>query len=552
MEWKTKIRRIISGCYAGCVVTVFFFFLYLCANIASHAVHNQMNTSFGEFKEYKMVHTEDENTPLGVKDVYTMRISDVSEGGSSLAFYSIHQNVEAYIEEECVFTYRPEETNAFGRTPGSNWNTVLINAADAGKEVQVVLAPVYESSRNIIPEFYVGSKYGIWLYIIKEDLLPLLLSLAAIIMGLVFIFFTVSIYHTAEVDKSLFMLGMFSLNIGLWKITDITSMSLIFPFSIPLANLPFLCLMLVVVPFILYVKELYSTRDSIIWYIPCAASMMISLLELGLQIKGIADLRETLWMTHASMVFLALVFVFMSVRELRTVGWNKKLQTLLGCGCACILGMAVDIVVYYVSNGTSMMVLGMVGFLTYIIVLGVRSVKETRRLMAIGIQARKYEEMAYHDQLTGILNRTAYAEYIEQKDFSPENSIVVMFDLNNLKKCNDTLGHEKGDRYIRCSAELIEKVFGDIGKCYRMGGDEFCVLLKGVSLEECGKRVQRLKVEVDRCNQSNPKEYPIQIACGYKLYDSEVDYDLGDTLRRADKMMYHEKFAMKQKAVPLS
>ena len=214
--------------------------------------------------------------------------------------------------------------------------------------------------------------------------------------------------------------------------------------------------------------------------------------------------------------------------------------------------MAVDIVVYYVSNGTSMMVLGMVGFLTYIIVLGVRSVKETRRLMAIGIQARKYEEMAYHDQLTGILNRTAYAEYIEQKDFSPENSIVVMFDLNNLKKCNDTLGHEKGDRYIRCSAELIEKVFGDIGKCYRMGGDEFCVLLKGVSLEECGKRVQRLKVEVDRCNQSNPKEYPIQIACGYKLYDSEVDYDLGDTLRRADKMMYHEKFAMKQKAVPLS
>lgn len=552
MEWKKKMRRIIPGFYAACVVMVFFFFLYLCANITNHAVHNQMDTSFFKFENYDLVHMEDESAPLGVRDVYTMEISDVSEGGSSLAFYSIHQNVEAYLEGECIYTLRPEETNGFGKTPGSNWNTILINFADAGKEVRVILTPVYESSRNIVPDFYVGSKYGIWGHILKEDFLAFVLSFVAIVIGLVFIFFTMSIYHTAEVDKSLIMLGMFSLNIGLWKITDMASMSLIFPFSIPLANLPFLCLMLVVVPFILYVKELFSTRDSLIWYLPCILSMAVTVLSLILQVKGIADLRQTLWMTHATMVFLVLVFLVMSVWELRTVGWNKKLQTLLGCACACILGMAVDIVVYYISNGTSMMVLGMVGFLTYIIVLGVRSVKETRRLMAIGLQARKYEEMAYHDQLTGILNRTAYAEYIEQKDFSPENSIVVMFDLNNLKKCNDTLGHEKGDRYIQCSAKLIEKVFGDIGKCYRMGGDEFCVLLKGVSLEECGKRVQKLKTEVDRCNQSNPEEYPIQIACGYKLYDNEIDYDLGDTLRRADKMMYHEKFVMKQQAVPLS
>ena len=123
-----------------------------------------------------------------------------------------------------------------------------------------------------------------------------------------------------------------------------------------------------------------------------------------------------------------------------------------------------------------------------------------------------------------------------------------MFYLNKLKKCNDTLGHEKGDRYIRCSADLIQQVFGDIGKCYRMGGDEFCVLLKGVPQEECAKRVQRLKNRVDESNRENPDEFPIQIACGYKIYDSKLDFDLGDTLRRADKMMYHEKFVMKQQA----
>lgn len=552
MKWKEKIRCMVPGLYAACVGVVFFFFLYLCANISNQAIHKQMDTGYYKFKDYEFSHVTDDSAPLGVRDVYTMRISEVFKGGSSLIFYSLHQNVETYIDGEQVYLLRPKGSNVFGKTPGSNWNTILINQEDVGKEIQVVLSPVYESSRNIVPEFYVGSKYGIWVKIIKGDLFPFVLSLAAIVMGIVFIFFTLANYHNSEVDKSLLMLGMFSFNIGLWKMTDLSSMSLFFPFSIPLANIPFLTLMLVVIPFSLYVKELFSTKDSILWYLPCGVSLVVSGIALILQINGRADLRQTLWMSHASMVFLVLVFIAMTVWELRTVGWNKNLKTLLGCACACIAGMAVDIIAYYVSNGTSMMILGMFGFLTYITVLGVRSVKETKRLMAIGMQAKRYEEMAYHDQLTGIFNRTAYAEYIGQRDFTPDNCIVVMFDLNNLKKCNDTLGHEKGDRYILYSANLIEKVFGDIGKCYRMGGDEFCVLLKGVSVEECKKRVQKLKVEVDKCNQSNPGEFPMQIACGYKLYDNQVDYDLGDTLRRADKMMYHEKFVMKQEAASLS
>ncbi len=81
-----------------------------------------------------------------------------------------------------------------------------------------------------------------------------------------------------------------------------------------------------------------------------------------------------------------------------------------------------------------------------------------------------------------------------------------------------------------------------------MGGDEFCVLVKGITLNECKKRVQYLKEMVEKCNRKEPEEFPMQIACGYELYDKRIDYDLGDTLRRADKMMYHEKFIMKQEA----
>lgn len=155
--------------------------------------------------------------------------------------------------------------------------------------------------------------------------------------------------------------------------------------------------------------------------------------------------------------------------------------------------------------------------------------------------------MAYHDQLTGLYNRTAYAKYINHKDFKPDGHIVVMFDLNNLKKCNDSLGHEQGDNYIMESARIIEKAFGAFGNCYRMGGDEFCVLLHNVSIAKCADCVDTLTELLDAYNNANPDRFPLNIALGYELYDPDEDYDIGDTLRRADKMMYSEKFEMKKK-----
>lgn len=79
-----------------------------------------------------------------------------------------------------------------------------------------------------------------------------------------------------------------------------------------------------------------------------------------------------------------------------------------------------------------------------------------------------------------------------------------------------------------------------------MGGDEFCVLLKEVSLKKCENLVKKLQKETEIWNSETKEKFQIQIACGYAQFDEDMDYDLGDTLRRADKMMYHEKFKMKQ------
>ena len=212
---------------------------------------------------------------------------------------------------------------------------------------------------------------------------------------------------------------------------------------------------------------------------------------------------------------------------------------------SCLMGIVADVVNDYVSENAISTNLGMIGFLIYITVPGVLSLKDARRLMAIGMQAKHLERMAYHDHLTGLYNRAAYADDTEGEEVEPKGAVVVVLDLNNLKCCNDTFGHDKGDLYIISCAQMIQQVFGSCGRCYRVGGDEFCVILPSNSVKLCNALLVGLQ---DRQTEFNEKsmEEKVYMAWGYAIYNANSDKNLNDTRKRADIMMYQNKKKMKE------
>lgn len=119
-----------------------------------------------------------------------------------------------------------------------------------------------------------------------------------------------------------------------------------------------------------------------------------------------------------------------------------------------------------------------------------------------------------------------------------------MLDLNDLKRCNDTLGHEAGDNYIKNASKMIDSVFRENGKCYRIGGDEFCVILPSNSKKLCKALMSSLQ-DRQKLHNAKFKEEKIYIAMGYAAYDGSRDKDLNDTRNRADAMMYENKQKMK-------
>ncbi len=155
--------------------------------------------------------------------------------------------------------------------------------------------------------------------------------------------------------------------------------------------------------------------------------------------------------------------------------------------------------------------------------------------------------LAYHDSLTGVKNKTAYddaASRLDMQEGEKEYGIVV-FDANNLKKINDTYGHERGNIYLQNACRLTCRIFKG-SPVFRIGGDEFVVILQGDDYDNCYKLLRDFDVEAERHNLETENEWEkINIAKGMVKYDPETDANVESVFKRADARMYVAKQKMK-------
>ena len=156
---------------------------------------------------------------------------------------------------------------------------------------------------------------------------------------------------------------------------------------------------------------------------------------------------------------------------------------------------------------------------------------------------------AYTDVLTGVKSKLAYSDKVQQLDKALENGVldklaIVVFDLNDLKRINDTLGHDVGDEMIISACRLICKVF-DHSPVYRIGGDEFAAILEGGDFEN---REELLRI-FDQRIEENSRVNRVVVSAGMAEYLPGRDSSVDSVFRRADAEMYRRKEEWKQPSV---
>ncbi len=541
------MRKYVRFIYGICIILVFIMLLLFHFHEKTVSVVAREEGNYEILDDYEFTTFDDETAPLGITQEYKWILQNISQHDACVTFYLIHQEVDVYIEDHLVYSFGRESNHNFSKTTGCSWPEIFLSEKDEGKEIRILIHPVYKSSISNKLKIYYGDHSVITNNIIIRSLPILVISLFSIILGLAIVLFVLYNIKNLEVDRSIFMLGVFSIVIGVWKISDMEAATLLFRAPITLSALSIISITLTLVPFMYFIRKQFQHTNSAPWDFVC---MIVNVLTIGivlLQLFGIADLRETLWVSHTTMVSVIAFILLMLVKEFRVGKISPKLKLTFFCCMLCAFGAVLDMSIYYISGNTGNMIFGILAFQIYVIIMGYSTLKETKQLMDRGKEATHYQKLAMHDELTGLFNRAHYSDFISNNDVLQNDCFLIMMDVNNLKLCNDTRGHEAGDHLLINSANLIRQAFPN-GVCHRIGGDEFCVFLCNSSEEDCKTCLHVFDKLTEEFNAMHPEEFPVHIAYGYADHIAKVDFDFSDTLRRADRMMYQTKLAMKTRA----
>ena len=153
--------------------------------------------------------------------------------------------------------------------------------------------------------------------------------------------------------------------------------------------------------------------------------------------------------------------------------------------------------------------------------------------------------VAFTDPLTGVKSKHAFAVQEGQMETKivegeAEDFGVIVCDVNGLKRINDTMGHKAGDEYIRAACSLLCEYFKH-SPVFRVGGDEFVVLLEGRDYDARREIMRDINEQIE----GNIGSDKVVASLGLAVFDPETDKSFHEVFKRADGLMYERKMQLK-------
>lgn len=473
---------------------------------------------------------------------YDLKFQATNTQTTSIRFYTNHQEVKLYVGERLIYRTVASDT-MFGRTTGTVWNIVALPVNTTS--CRVVIHNLYDSVGIAENSFSVGNDLAMYHAILIDSIVETIISLAILAIGLYQIFNWFFINRKEKVGSDRLYFGEFVTLLGFWSLNETDFMTILVQARVATYFMSFMLMMLLVVPFILFVKHYLQPKDRYIWQIICALGILNILVSTFLQFTGINEFKNTAFATHFLILISLCYMLFCTTGKAGNQIMERRVRAIRIAFGGLAIGVVIALIAYYTNAlyvgkvGRDCMIIFIAPILQEMTISSRERIVESKRM-------ELYRKMATFDLLTGMANRNAFDRWLTtRKTF--EQVMFVTFDLNDLKECNDTYGHEAGDRYITQAADMIKRVFGPIGSCFRIGGDEFCVIIPSADRITIGEYTFRLQ-EIETDYNKGKNNVPIYIAFGYAVFDAMLDRNLTETRNRADEKMYSMKKEMKKGA----
>lgn len=474
-----------------------------------------------------------------VTDRYYFKVQNIEVTNNTLLFYTNHQEVEVYVDDYVIYAVEKEDS-VYGRTPGARWN--ILNLPVGINDFNIIIRQTYSDLAKQNITFEMGNAIPIQREVVIESMVDMCICLAILLIGIALFIYWLLVYRNVNIQREVLYLGMFAVIFGIWAFGETKLAVFMFANRAFWSYMAFTCLMTMCLPFLYFIREFLETEDKYLYKLIAAYIIVEAIVAQVLHLTNIMSVKETALFTMANIVFTMLYLFYGIVMAIKNRKSKRKIWANIAGLLALMFTAIVDMSGYFTNISESNQ-LGKLGFLIYAVILGMETARLAQEREQESCKMQLYREMAVKDIPTGCYNRNAYSE-----DISMETTLagiqLITFDLNNLKQCNDVKGHMAGDKYIADAAGMIQRVYQGLGKLYRIGGDEFCIIAKGVTEDVIVEKRKQLKDAIWEYRYKNADE-GFGIACGYAMHDPTTDKDIEETRHRADLLMYENKKEIK-------
>lgn len=459
---------------------------------------------------------------------------------------SYHSTVKAIIvsENNEQVIYKLNTDSVFKGTASANVNFIRIPYDSVGKVIKIEIKGCYDNIVYPDTKFLCGEKFDFLVYYTKTDIVNILIELLMILFSLVTCFVSIMYIKYKSSVLEILYLGTFVLLFSLWCFSGNDIVYILFQQPTKLLYINYFCLYLSSVFLLLYIRSRTygaNIKKSTLSYTIFAHMALVVAMEL-MQLFNIKDIRETVFLLHIMIVFEAfLVFKY----SLHYINKNKNISILEFIKsnvalCMLLINVVIAIIQYIFTSEVKPALL-CIAILVYSASLVTETMKGLYKDMLLGQQSKELKKIAYTDALTKLKNRNAFIS--DTKDIELESLVIIAFDLNNLKYYNDNFGHDKGDKLLIAMADIMRDVFGS--KSYRIGGDEFCVIMRETDSTAINSLLVGFEQKEKEYNAINSDGIKVQAAYGYCKYDGLEEHDINYMINAADELMYEHKRFLK-------
>ena len=416
----------------------------------------------------------------------------------------------------------------------------------AGKKITVISENIAKYQYPILEEVLIGEKGDVLLNILSGTIVSLyfialtaILGLALIIIGILLV-----INKSTKYIADCLCLAIFTLLFDTWLICNISEIQCLINDKATLYSIYTFTLYTVLLPIFILLRNKCTSftklYDSL--FIINVLIMIINFILASTTNFKLVSSSIVLHIFLSVAIILMLYTVFVEYFKHK----NKTILSFLLSGSIFFFCVALTLAAYYFPNMKLAVIdydfFVKIAFIVFVLINGVTYLQQVILASLKMSESAIYRKLAFTDLMTNLNNRSSFDHYLNTLTEEMFDSISILeVDIDGLKYVNDNFGHSVGDEMIKKVASEIKEVFGEYGKCFRIGGDEFEIIILNENKSFINLLIDRFKSNIDNMTLSSGSKVYVSIGATFDDGMLSKHKSIANLINITDRLMYENK-----------